>query len=417
MRLGIWITTLAWLLRVAASAPAGESGAGAKTWPLEVPKGGQPGFTLMSGSQTGILFTNELLSWPEAANQNLLNGAGLALGDYDNDGWCDVFLCNLNGSSRLYRNLGGWKFQDVTDSGGLANSNLLARGAVFADVNGDGALDLLVTCSGRGTRLFLNDGASHFRDAQATELVENTGSMSMALGDVNGDGSLDLYVVNYGENTIRSGMNISTRIVGGKELVIGRYRNRLKIIDSKLVEYGEPSVLFLNDGHGKFRRVSWTDGTFLDESGAPLTEVPWELSFTVVIRDINQDGNPDIYVCNDFQDPDRLWLGDGHGGFRAIARNALRSTPHFSMTADFADINNDGWDDFFVTDMMSRSHGLRMRQVKPDIPPITHPRWLIATTAPLHAWRCGSRDCRPILAGLARESDCWVVRCRCNRRR
>ncbi len=369
-----WIATLAWVFIAATGAFAEEPAAGVKAWPLEVPKGGQPGFTLMSGSQTGILFTNELLAWPEATNQNLLNGSGLALGDYDNDGWCDVFLCNLNGSSRLFRNLGGWKFQDVTEAAGLANTNELARGAVFADVNGDGALDLLVTYSGRGTRLFVNDGAGHFRDAQASELADNTGSMSMALGDVNGDGSLDLYVANYGENTIRSGMKVSTRIVGGKEQVVGRYRNRLKIIDGKLVEYGEPSVLFLNDGKGKFRRLSWTDGTFLDESGAPLAEVPWELSFTVVIRDIDQDGNPDIYVCNDFQDPDHLWLGDGHGRFRAIARTALRSTPHFSMTADFADINNDGWDDFFVTDMISRSHDLRMRQVKPSIPPIAHTR-------------------------------------------
>lgn len=236
MRAGTWIATLACLLTVATRAVADGPAAGVKAWPLEVPKGGHPGFTLMPGNQTGILFTNELFSWPEATNQNLLNGSGVALGDYDGDGWCDIFLCSLNGSSRLYRNLGGWKFQDVTESAGLANSNMLARGAVFADVNGDGALDLLVTCSGQGTRLFLNDGAGHFRDAQATELADNTGSMSLALGDVNGDGSLDLYVANYGENTIRSGMKISTRMVGGKEQVTGRYRNRLKIIDGKLVE-------------------------------------------------------------------------------------------------------------------------------------------------------------------------------------
>ncbi len=229
MRAGIWIVALGWLLTAAIRAPADDLGAGVKAWALKVPQGGSPGFTLMPGSQTGILFTNELLSWPEATNQNLLNGAGVALGDYDGDGWCDIFLCSLNGSSRLYRNLGGWKFQDVTESAGLANTNLLARGAVFADVNGDGALDLLVTYSGRGTRLFLNDGAGHFRDAQATELADNTGSMSMALGDVNGDGSLDLYVANYGENTIRSGMKVSTRIVNGKEQVIGRYRNRLRL--------------------------------------------------------------------------------------------------------------------------------------------------------------------------------------------
>jgi len=328
----------------------------------------------MSGRETGINFTNELVFEAEAANNNLLNGSGLALGDYDGDGWCDIFLCNLSGTSRLYRNLGNWKFQDVTEAAGLANTNMLARGAVFADVNGDGHLDLLVTYSGKGAKLFLNDGQGHFHDAQAAELVDNTGSMSMALGDVNGDGTLDLYVANYGENTIRSGMKVATRMVGGKEVVVGRNRNRLKIVDGRLVEYGEPGAFYLNDGKGHFRKMSWTDGTFRDESGAPLAEVPWDLAFSVVIRDINQDGNPDIYVCDDFQDPDRLWLGDGKGGFRAIAREALRSTPHFSMCADFADINGDGLDDFFVTDMISRFHPLRMRQLKPESPIIAWTR-------------------------------------------
>ena len=90
----------------------------------------------MPGSHTGITFTNDLRTDALLANQNLLNGAGLALGDYDGDGWCDIFLCSLSGSSRLYRNLGGWKFQDVTEAAGLANSNSLARGAVFADGEG-----------------------------------------------------------------------------------------------------------------------------------------------------------------------------------------------------------------------------------------------------------------------------------------
>jgi enediyne biosynthesis protein E4 len=328
----------------------------------------------MPSSLTGVRFTNELSGEAEAANNNLLNGSGVALGDYDGDGWCDIFLCNLNGISRLYRNLGDWKFADVTEAAGLANTNLLARGATFADVNGDGKPDLLVSYSGKGVRLFLNEGAGHFRDAQATELVDATGSMTLALGDVNGDGYLDLYVANYGENTIRSGMKVATRVVGGKEQIVGRMRNRLKIINGRLVEFGEPDALYLNDGHGRFHKVSWTDGSFIDETGAPLAEAPWELGFTAIIRDINGDGNPDIYVCNDFQDPDRLWLGDGHGKFRAIPREAIRSTPHFSMSADFADLNGDGLDDFIVTDMLSRYHSLAMRQLKPDPPPIAFTR-------------------------------------------
>jgi hypothetical protein len=193
MRLAICITFLAAILT--ADSTTGLAAAlpeGVKCWPLNVPTGGKPGFTLLRPEETGIRFTNELLPEAEAANNNLLNGSGVALGDYDGDGKCDIFLCNLNGSSRLYRNLGNWKFQDVTEEAGLANTNQLARGAVFADVNGGGFLDLLVTYSGKGARLFLNDGKGHFSDAQATELVAATGSMSLSLGDVNGDGSLDL---------------------------------------------------------------------------------------------------------------------------------------------------------------------------------------------------------------------------------
>src|SRR5690349_12691500 len=219
---------------------------GVRSWPLQVSTGGHTGFALMPSEQTGIAFTNQLNTEALLANQNLLNGAGLALGDYDGDGWCDLFLCNLNGSSRLYRNLGGWKFQDVTEAAGLANSNQLARAAAFADVNGDGHLDLMVTYSGKGARLFLNDGAGHFHDAQLKELESNTGSMSLALGDVNGDGWLDLYIANYGENTIRTGMRVTTRRIGGKEQVVGRHRNRLKIIDGHIVEYVEPGALYQN---------------------------------------------------------------------------------------------------------------------------------------------------------------------------
>jgi hypothetical protein len=174
-----------------------------------------------------------------------------------------------------------------------------------------------------------------------------------------------LYVANYGENTIRSGLNLTTRVVAGKEVVTGRYAGRIKIINGQLVEYGEPHALYLNDGRGKFTAVSWTDGMFLDANGNRLTTVFWDMGLSVQFRDLNGDGAPDIYVCNDFQAPDRVWINDGKGHFRALAREGLSHTSHFSMTMDGADINRDGLPDFFVADMARRSHGDRLRQMAP----------------------------------------------------
>lgn len=345
---------------------------GVQVRPLTAPPAGKPGFTLLAPEQTGLRFTNVLLPEAEARNHNLLNGSGVALGDYDGDGWCDVFLCGLNGPSALYRNRGGWRFEDVTETAGLARTNALARGAVFADVDGDDDLDLLVSYSGAGVRLFLNEGRGRFQQAPAPELHAETGSMTLALGDVDGDGDLDLYVTNYGENTIRSGLRLSTRLEGGREVVVGRYRHRVRIIAGQLVEYGEPDALYLNEGAGRFRRLPWTGGAFRDEAGTPLRSELWDMGLTAVIRDLNQDGHPDIYVCNDFHNPERVWLGDGRGGFQLLPRHALRSTMQFSMAVDFGDFNRDGWLDFFGTDMLGRSHTLRMRQQRSPSPPLAH---------------------------------------------
>lgn len=326
---------------------------------------GRTGFTLMPNASTGIAFTNRLTFEKSAANQNLLNGAGLAVGDYDGDGWCDVYFCNLGGSNALYRNLGNWRFADVTVSAGVALSELASTGATFANVNGDAQLDLLVTSCGGGNRLFLNQGQGRFQEvALPPGIVTRPGSTTMALADIDGDGDLDLYLANYGENSIlRTGGTISTRTVNGQEVVVGRYRNRVKIVDGKMIELGEPDVLYLNDGQGHFTPVSWTDGQFLDEEGRPLSEAPWDEGLTALFHDLNGDGAPDLYVCNDFQTPDRIWINDGHGRFRALPSDAIRSTCNFAMCADVADLNRDGYDDVFVADMLSRYHELRMRQM------------------------------------------------------
>lgn len=319
----------------------------------------------MNADATGVRFTNFLSMDSASKNHNLMQGAGVAAGDFDGDGLCDLYFCNVEGRNTLYRNLGGFRFEDVTDKAGVACPGMLSTGAAFADVNGDGALDLMVAAN-NGVTLFMNERNGHFTNATVAAGLNTRplGSTSIALGDLDGNGALDLFIANYGENTVlRSGGEVSYRMVNGRAVVSGRQARRLKIVDGKLFEYGEPSAVYLNDGLGRFTALSWTDGTFLNEEGNPLKEAPNDLSLSVMIRDIDGNGAPDIYVCNDFQTPDRIWMNDGKGKFRALPLLAMRQQSHFSMGVDFADIDRDGRDDFFVVDMLSRLHALKMTQM------------------------------------------------------
>ncbi len=327
---------------------------------------GRTGFTLLPAAQTGLHFTNTLSLETAAKNHNLMQSAGVAAGDFDGDGLCDLYFCSVEGRNALYRNLGNFRFADVTAAAGAAITNLFSTGAIFADVNGDGALDLLVSANNGGPTLLMNDGRGHFTNATVASGISTRplGGTSLALGDLDGNGTLDLFVANYGETTIlRSGGNLSVRTVNGQPVVSGRDARRWKIINGRIIEFGEPSAIYLNDGKGKFTPLSWTGGAFLDEDGQPLKQAPMDLSLSVLLRDLNGDGTPDIYVCNDFQVPDRFWINDGKGKFRAAPRLALRQTSNFSMGVDFADLDRDGRDDFIVVDMLSRQHALRMTQM------------------------------------------------------
>ncbi len=333
------------------------------------------GFTRMDPDATHITFTNRLDEERSLTNQIFLNGSGVALGDVDGDGRCDIYLCGLDSPNALYRNLGNWRFEDITLTAGVACADQASTGAAFVDVDGDGDLDLLVNGIARGTRLFLNDGHGHFQEATASSGLQSTsGSTSFAVTDFDGDGRPDVYVVNYRSETMRDqpGIIFTVGVTNGTRKLLsvdGRaadspgLEGRFTLENGGgILENGEADVLFRNLGGGRFEKVAWTQGAFLDERGQPAT-IPYDWGLSAMFHDLNGDGLPDLYVCNDFQSPDRVWMNDGLGHFRAVARAALRQTSLFSMGVDAADVDRDGHYDFFVADMLSREHVRRQVQV------------------------------------------------------
>lgn len=364
----------------AAPAPMSSGQSEVRWLPLTLSTGEAAGFERIAPTTSGVNFTNVLLESRHLTNQILLNGSGVAAGDVDGDGWCDLYFCHAYGTNALFRNLGHQRFERVEDAGGAGCIGLVSTGATLVDVDGDGDLDLIVNTLGNGTRLFYNQGAGQFLEA-SDHLNPDRGAMTSTLADVDGDGDLDLYVSNYrtsGLMDIPNARATFARVNG--QLVIESLNglpsthpsltNRFRVGPrGDIQELGEPDQLFLNDGHGRFAPVAFTEGAFLDEDGQPLREPLRDWGLSAAFHDVNGDHLPDLYVCNDFQTEDRLWINQGQGRFRLIARTALRHTSRFSMAVDFSDLNRDGRDDFLVLDMMSRDHTQRMRYQN-DLPPL-----------------------------------------------
>src|SRR6202142_2067542 len=246
-------------------------GNGFKWAELQVPAEGKPGFTLLPPEQTGITFTNPLDEHAIAADRGLANGSGVAIGDIYNNGLPAIFFCSLDGRCALYRNLGGMKFKDVTAGSGIATTNRICRGAVFADINGDGWLDLLISTTGNGVMCFTNKGDGTFIEcSEYAGTLSKYGAMTMTLADIEGNGPLDLYVANNRAEDSRDRVQfdqLEVMTVNGQRDVIPPLQDRFIFTNGFFQEYGEPDLVYLNDGKGRFTPLSWTNGAFLDEDG------------------------------------------------------------------------------------------------------------------------------------------------------
>lgn len=390
------LTLLLWgsvLLAVGAT-PDWQTNAVSRWFPV-APKSTRPtGFTRLDSAISRLSFTNHLAAERSLTNQIYLNGSGVACGDVNGDGWCDILLAGLDSPNALFLNRGDWRFERQVDSG-LELAALASTGVALADLDGDGDLDAVINTIGGGTWILFNDGRGRFAARpHSAPLNPARAGMSLALADFDGDGDLDLYVVNYRVATYRDDPN--TRFTYGYDenrQPVLKSVNGIPVSDPSLqgrftsivtrdgrlerIENGEPDALYLNDGTGGFTAVSWTDGTFLTEEGLPLKEPPYDWGLGVVVMDLNGDRRPDLVVCNDFMSPDRWWLNqgmvEGKLRFRALPRLAVRHTSYFSMGADVADVNRDGWEDVFVADMRSQEHARRMVDIgvtRPEVPPV-----------------------------------------------
>ena len=304
-------------------------------------------FELTHESATGIAFENTL-TYTEEFNpytyRNFYNGAGVALGDINNDGLLDIYFTGNIVDNKLFLNKGNWQFDDITATAGVACKDVWSTGATFVDINADGYLDLYVCKSGkpggerRYNELFINQGDNTFIEkANEYGLAVEGLSVHAAFLDYDKDGDLDCYILN---NSIRS--------VGGYDLIKGQ---------REIPDPNDNGNKFFENQNGKFIDVTTEVGMFTSAIGFGLG---------ITVSDFNKDNWPDLFISNDFFEKDYLYINQQGKGFKETSDDYFGSLSMGSMGADAADLDNDLQPDLLVTEMLPKTVERKKTKAKYD---------------------------------------------------
>jgi len=289
---------------------------------------------VLSAPESGITFNNRL---KHSADLNIIkylyyyNGGGVAVGDLNQDGLEDIYFTANEGSDKLYLNKGGLKFEDATTASGIIEDDSWSSGVTIDDINGDGLNDIYVCKVGVLTnnnihnQLYINQGNGKFVE-QAKQFgldFRGFGTQACFL-DYDKDGDLDVYLLNHSIHSVRSYGKTEKR--SERDTFAGDrfYENRLKE-ENRFVEVSESANIYSS---------------------------PLGYGLAISASDVNNDGWTDIYIGNDFHENDYLYINNGDKTFTESIKDFFPYTSQFSMGVDIADVNGDGWNDIFSTDMM-----------------------------------------------------------------